>query len=88
MTGDTFFFTNFLFSFGLSAASGKNTISHMYQKVLPIYWDEIGPDTLNYKNNNNHISLFKYQTARHLFCDVMDIYNINFELFKLIVKFN
>ena len=34
MTGDTFFNTNFLFNLGQSAANGKSTISHMYQKVL------------------------------------------------------
>ena len=38
------------------------------------------------KNKNNHKSLFKYQTARHLFCDEMDIWNINLDLFKLICE--
>ena len=83
MTGDTFFNTNFLCNLGQSVANGKSTISHMYQKVLPIYWDEIGPNTFNYKNKNNHKSLFKYQTARHFFCDQMDIWNTNFDLIKL-----
>ena len=79
MSGDTFFNTNFLFNLGQSAANGKSTISHMYQKVLPTYSDEIGPDTFNFKNKNNYKSLFKYQTASHLFCDEMDIYNINID---------
>ena len=86
MTVDTFFNTNFLFKLGLSAATGKSTISHMYQKVLPIYLDEIGPDTFNFKNKYNHKYLFKFQTARHLFCDEIDIYNINFNLFKIICE--
>ena len=58
MTGDTCFNSNFLFNLKQSAANGKSIISHMYQKVLPLYCDEIGPDTFNYKNKNNHKSLF------------------------------
>ena len=58
----------------------------MYEAVLPIYWDEIGPTSFNFKNKNNHKALFKYQTERHLFCDDMDIYNVNIELYKLICE--
>ena len=74
MKGDTFFNTNFLFNLGESAANGESTISHMYQKVLLISWDEISPETFNSKNKNNHKSLNKYQTAKHIFCNEMDIY--------------
>ena len=77
MTGDTFFDTNYRFNLGQSTANGKSTISHMCQNVLLIYWDENALNTFNYKNINNLKSLFKYQTARHLFCNEIYIYNIN-----------
>ena len=69
MTGDTFFNTNFLLNLGQSAANGKSTVLHRYQKVLPIYWNEINPYSFNFKNKNDQESLFKYQTATHLFCN-------------------
>ena len=62
MTGDTFFNNNLLFNLTQFTANRKSTISHMYQRVLPIYSDEIGPDTFNYKSKNNHKSFFKYST--------------------------
>ena len=50
MTGETKYSTNFLFNVGRSAANGKRIISKMYQRVLPIYWDEICKDTFSSKN--------------------------------------
>ena len=85
MTGDTFFNTNFLFNLGQSAANGKSTISYMYQKVLAYIGMKLVLILLIIKIKIIE-SLFKYQTGRHLFCDERDIYNINFELFKLICE--
>ena len=50
MTGNTFFYTNFLFNVGSLAANSKSTTSDIYEKVLPIYGDKIASDTFNFKN--------------------------------------
>ena len=86
MTGDIKYTTNFLFNLGRLAANGKSTITNMYRKVLPIYWDQISKDTFNSKIKSNQKDMYKYKTARHIFCDEMNIYNYDIKQFKLICE--
>ena len=86
MTGEIRYANNFLFNLGRLAANGKSTITHMYRKVLPLYWTQISKDTFNSKNKSNNKDLYNYQNKRHVFCDEMDIYNIDVGQFKLICE--
>ena len=50
MTGEIKYSTNFLFNLGRKHKMVKVLLSHMYQKVLPLYWDKISKNTFSYKN--------------------------------------
>ena len=58
----------------------------MNQKVLPTYWAEIFKDAFSSKNKANHKDLYNYQTSWHIYCDEIDIYNLDIKQFKLICE--
>ena len=83
MTGVVKYRTNFLFNLGKTAANGKSTITNIYKAVLPLYWTQINKDTFSTKNKANQKEISKFRNKRHIFCDEIDIYNLDTNQFKL-----
>ena len=83
MTGVVKYRTNLLFNLGKTAANGKSTITNMYKAVLPLYWTQINKNIFTTKNKANQKEVSKFRNKRHVFCDEIDIYNLDTNQFKL-----